>query len=552
MDANNPSLNEPLAQNKSHVKQPKPHLKFAWMKYEFQIILALLIGSTLIGWYLFWGVNQDIISKGLIRGVIPSVWGTNKDNSDPQFRDWEANFHYMVAFAAIFLIGSRLIKCCTNTYENPTPALLWNLLTGFGYIFYLESVGMFYWLTFTLGNFILVKVLGKWKGYPLILWTTGCISLYYAQNYTGFNLDFISKEWTAMMKGAIERWFVLYNLSLLRIMSFCLDYHWALNGKAGHKLKQRAKITYRERVENYQPLETYNLFNYYSYLAYPPLFLTGPILTFNAYISQIYQPQTNLSRMDIFKYAIRFILAFIGFECFIRMFYCNATVGYTENIEVWTSLHPVWLVMIAVGQLLFIWWKFYLFWRFARLWSLLDGIEPVENMNRCVFNNYTFEGFWRSWHRSFNQWLIRYLFIPLGGSQYKFYNVWVVFSFVAFWHQPGNEDLMYWAWLICACLVPEMGIKSYFSHGARKRLWNRIWLRWAAAFLGLFTITFLIVSNQIGFGVGWEEFQQFLDQFNSKEGLMAIGIYCVYMMLLINVSFKIREIEEEKGEYRGF
>jgi len=80
MDANNPSLNEPLAQNKSHVKQPKPHLKFAWMKYEFQIILALLIGSTLIGWYLFWGVNQDIISKGLIRGVIPSVWGTNKVN----------------------------------------------------------------------------------------------------------------------------------------------------------------------------------------------------------------------------------------------------------------------------------------------------------------------------------------------------------------------------------------------------------------------------------------------------------------------------------------
>jgi len=39
-----------------------------------------------------------------------------------------------------------------------------------------------------------------------------------------------------MMKGAIERWFVLYNLSLLRIMSFCLDYHWALNGKAGHKV----------------------------------------------------------------------------------------------------------------------------------------------------------------------------------------------------------------------------------------------------------------------------------------------------------------------------
>ncbi len=82
-------------------------------------------------------------------------------------------------------------------------------------------------------------------------------------------------------------------------------------------------------------------------------------------------------------------------------------------------------------------------------------------MNRCVANNYSFEAFWRSWHRSFNQWLIRYLFIPLGGSKRKFLNIWVVFGFVAIWHEM-NLNLILWAWGICIIMMPEMGIKFFF------------------------------------------------------------------------------------------
>lgn len=36
-------------------------------------------------------------------------------------------------------------------------------------------------------------------------------------------------------------------------------------------------------------------------------------------------------------------------------------------------------------------------WRFFRLWALCDGIETVENMNRCVNNNYTLTGTWVVW-----------------------------------------------------------------------------------------------------------------------------------------------------------
>jgi D-alanyl-lipoteichoic acid acyltransferase DltB (MBOAT superfamily) len=44
------------------------------------------------------------------------------------------------------------------------------------------------------------------------------------------------------------------------------------------------------------------------------------------------------------------------------------------------------------------------------------------------------QGFWRGWHSSFNQWLVRYLYIPLGGSRRRAAIIWPIFFFVAVWH----------------------------------------------------------------------------------------------------------------------
>ena len=94
----------------------------------------------------------------------------------------------------------------------------------------------------------------------------------------------------------------------------------------------------------------------------------------------------------------------------------------------------------------------------ARTWALLDGIDCPENMVSCIYSNYSFEDFWRSWHRGFNLWNIRYIFVPLGGSKYKKYNIWVVFTFVAIWHDI-EWNLVIWAWGICLALIPEIAIK---------------------------------------------------------------------------------------------
>ena len=43
------------------------------------------------------------------------------------------------------------------------------------------------------------------------------------------------------------------------------------------------------------------------------------------------------------------------------------------------------------------------------------------------------QGFWKGWHASFNQWLVRYIYVPLGGSSMRLLSIWPIFTFVALW-----------------------------------------------------------------------------------------------------------------------
>lgn len=168
-----------------------------------------------------------------------------------------------------------------------------------------------------------------------------------------------------------------------------------------------------------------------------------------------------------------------------------------------TKTHTLYVLLCGLWQVLnFMWLKFLLIWRFFRFWALvsadlramsnncnlytcnasshyyvsllqIDGIETQENMIKCLNNCCDLETFWKSWHASYNRYLVRYcqtcmetaevhiiflycynwpdeatlvlfliwryLYIPLGGSQWRFLNVWIIFTFVAIWH-----DLEWW------------------------------------------------------------------------------------------------------------
>ena len=56
----------------------------------------------------------------------------------------------------------------------------------------------------------------------------------------------------------------------------------------------------------------------------------------------------------------------------------------------------------------------------------------------------------------------RYIYIPLGGTKYAMYNIWVVFTFVALWHDISLK-LLAWGWLISLFILPELIATNLFT-----------------------------------------------------------------------------------------
>lgn len=350
----------------------------------------------------------------------------------------------------------------------------------------------------------------------------------------------------------------MFNMTLLRMMSFCLDFSWASRNKRGltnHEHEKKCQICspnttcYRARQETHAPLKNYNFFNYITFLVYPALFISGPVTTFNAWISQIKISQNTFSNKQIFKYVLRTFLNYAAFQIFLHLYYVCALSTNPANTHLWQKFSLKDLGIMSFLELLFLWWKFLLIWRIPRSWALLDGIEVPENMNRCVCNNYNFEGFWRSWHRGFNQWLIRYLFIPLGGSKYKFYNIWVVFSFVALWHDM-NLNLVVWAWGICFALMPEMLVRWYFWLPKNRYLWDSLWWKYVCSVAGGLDILLMISANLVGFGIGWKGLLLVLDNFMNMGGIITLGCALIGFSVGALCMFMVRDLENENE--KGF
>ena len=176
----------------------------------------------------------------------------------------------------------------------------------------------------------------------------------------------------------------------------------------------------------------------------------------------------------------------------------------------WQVYTPFQLSMLGYFSLHHIWLKLLLPWRFFRLWALLDGIDPPENVVRCMSDNYSAFAFWRGWHRSFNRWIIRYIYIPMGGSggpgnrgkwgQVRgIVNLLAVFTFVAMWHDIQLR-LLVWGWLISLFVLPETLARFLFP----KQKWNdhKEVYRVICGVGAVGNILMMMSANLVGFAIG--------------------------------------------------
>ena len=317
-------------------------------------------------------------------------------------------------------------------------------------------------------------------------------------------------------------WHSLFNLVVLRLISFNMDRHWAVLAGAGgtaesiaqHRSRcldcssrdgQAACTAWRERQS--QPLANYNPLSYFCYLFYVPLHFAGPTISFNAYMSYMQRP-SRLPASYLLQYAARLLLCAVLLDVLLHFLYVFALA----QPAAFSSLSLVSLSGLVYWTLTSMWLKFLVIWRFFRLFALLDGVECVENMVRCVNNHHSVAEFWREWHRAFNRWLIRYIYVPLGGNlathaqhskpawllARRVLNVFVVFSWVAYWHDRTMQ-LLAWGWLIALLFVPQLAADALL---ARTRLDTHRHYRQIRCLAAALNILLMMLFNMVGYSVG--------------------------------------------------
>ncbi|SMN22558.1 similar to Saccharomyces cerevisiae YGL084C GUP1 Plasma membrane protein involved in remodeling GPI anchors [Maudiozyma saulgeensis] len=578
--------------NDSEVKEINKSSRPLWHTTEFKFYyLAFVI---VVPWMIKTAMDAsnetNLTNYYKFENLLSSGWlfGRKVDNSDSQYRFFRDNLFLLIQLMTAHLVIKRIIL-----YVTKINVLRFDFIFGLIFLFAAHGVNSIRILTHMIVMFSLVHLLKRHRNWAIALtWIYGIGSLFLNDKYRSVPFSSfcsILKPLDTAFKGIIPRWDVFFNFTLLRIISYNLDYLERLNNQLQFRnsheessedyeeftrshtdennnnnddndiqinkpsIKKSGSVSrlqtidesgkaevLNERARLIAPhhIQEYSFVNFIAYVTYTPLFIAGPIITFNDYIyqSQHKLPSITLERITIYSSVLAFTI--LAMEFILHFTYVVAV----SKAKAWENDSPFQISMIGLFNLNIIWLKLLIPWRFFRLWAMLDGIDTPENMIRLVDNNYSALAFWRGWHRSFNKWVVRYIYIPLGGSRNRILTSLAVFSFVAVWHDIELR-LLLWGWLIVIFLLPEIFLSQYFQMYR-----NKWWYRHVCALGGTVNIYMMMIANLFGFCLGSDGTKMLLhDMFMTSAGFTFFIISTVCLFIAVQIMFEIREDEKRHG-----
>ncbi|KAJ5773272.1 Membrane bound O-acyl transferase MBOAT [Penicillium paradoxum] len=568
--------------------------------YLFFITLVPLMFKTVIDASKESHPIYSTYSHLLSSGWIP---GRQVDNSDAQYASFRDNIPPLLILLIAHPFARRVYQSYMNRskVETKKPShaagageaqleqrMRFDFWFGLVFITALHGVSVLKVLSILYINFRIGKDVPR-SYVPAVTWIFNLCTLFANELCGGYPLEKVVKlfapgtsmsdgsatmlvQWAQSLDdlgGLMPRWEVLFKVTVLRLISFNMDNYWSVEYPAASPIEKKqldpASLSDRDRVKIPAEPAAFTFRNYIAYVLYSPLYLAGPILTFNDYVSQQRYTPASLTRPRTMMYAIRFGLTLLCMELILHYIYA---VAISKADPDWSLFTPGQLSMLAFFNLHIIWLKLLIPWRFFRLWALLDGIDPPENMVRCMSNNYSAFAFWRGWHRSYNRWIVRYIYIPLGGGgggrrppgapkpasppQSNFMgkflqirNFLLVFTFVALWHDI-NLRLLMWGWLVTLFVLPEvLGGMLFPAHRWRSR---PTMYRVICGIGSVGNVLMMMIANLVGFALGLDGLKDLLAGLTgSYSGLAYMVSCCVVLFVGIQVMFEVREDELRAG-----
>ncbi|CAO1624089.1 unnamed protein product [Sympodiomycopsis kandeliae] len=535
----------PLTGRKS---TPPPTPKARWHTLEFKLYYLVFLFAVPLMIYIpielsqSTNANYNKYKSHLTQGWI---FGRQRDNSDFQYRSFRDYIPHLMGILILYCGISRLFTRSTTKRKG--------FLLGSAIVFVLALHGAntLKLILVLLANYLIAKVFaGRSYLAPLLIWSFNITTLAVVHWNDGFPWSHIVLAWLDDYNGLLPRWQINFNITMLRLISFSMDLHWSRQSvtRQGQQQQQQqlreqevsiGMTDNRQRAKQSHSESDHNWSNYFIYICYPPLFIAGPIITFNDFISQLHNPTTTITFKSLQSYALRFLFSLLTMEFILHYMYVNAI----KDSHAWKGSTPLELSMIGFWNLIIVWMKLLLPWRFFRLWALIDGIDPPENMIRCMANNYSTLGFWRSWHRSYNLWIVRYIYIPVGGSKntYGLPATLLVFTFVALWHDLSLK-LLTWGWVVTLFLIPELLARKLFP-------WKETTShRHLAAFGGALNVLLMMTANLIGFAIGVDGIQYMWSQLlGTYTGVRFLISAIATLFVGVQVMFEYRNEELRRG-----
>ncbi|SCU88471.1 LAMI_0D10220g1_1 [Lachancea mirantina] len=538
-------------------------VEFKFYYVAFLIVVPLMIKSAMSA------SNETSPNYYRFEGLLSPGWifGRKVDNSDSQYRFFRDNLPLLIGLVVMHTSLKRVCLFAFKTTRNR-----FDLVFGLIFLIGAHGVSSLRIMAHLLTNYYIAKSLKRHPGYGrFFTWVYGISTLFINDNFRAYPfgniLPFLSPL-DSSFKGIIARWDVFFNFTLLRMISFNMDFLARYSDVTGKEptpspppcfekpaLSRSASSTTKleticengsnsiltdehARLAAPHHIQDYSLANYLAYITYTPLFIAGPIITFNDYLYQTKHLLPTITRKGIIMYALRFLFCVLTMEVVLHYIYVVAV----SKTKAWDNDTPFQISMIGLFNLNIVWLKLLIPWRLFRLWAMVDGIDVPENMIRCMNNNYSALAFWRSWHRSFNKWVLRYIYIPLGGSNNRILTTLAVFSFVAIWHDIELK-LLLWGWLIVLFLIPEIFATQYFSKYQRKP-----WYRFVCGAGAVSNIWLMMIANLFGFCLGYDGTVKLIkDMFLTFDGIKFTVCANAALFIAVQVMFEQRESEKRQG-----
>ena len=199
-----------------------------------------------------------------------------------------------------------------------------------------------------------------------------------------------------------------------------------------------------------------NLINYFTFIAFFPQLVAGPIERASSLLPQ-FKTLKEINQSNLFE-GVKIIIIGLFYKVFIAD---NISIGVDNIFRNYQNLTSGTLILGALGFSIQIYGDFSGYSLIAVGIAKTIGFNLMKNFN-LPYISISLQEFWRRWHISLSSFFRDYLYIPLGGNKttpYKNYrNILITFFVSGLWH-GANWTFIIWGFLHGLIIILEKNIR---------------------------------------------------------------------------------------------